>query len=229
VIRVFVVEDDFMVATVHQGYVERLPGFAVVGTAHTGAQALRQIDELGPDLVLLDLYLPDMSGLDVARALHGPGRPPVDVIAVTAARDVATVREAISGGALHYLIKPFTFAAFAEKLERYATVRRQLQGPGRADQAEVDRLFATLRGSSSGPALPKGLSRSTCDLVERVLRQAGDDRSAAEVAELAGLSRVSARRYLEHLTQDGRAELSLRYGAAGRPEHRYRWAGDEPS
>ena len=118
---------------------------------------------------------------------------------------------------MHYLIKPFTFAAFAEKLERYATVRRQLQGPGRADQAEVDRLFATLRGSSSGPALPKGLSRSTCDLVERVLRQAGDDRSAAEVAELAGMSRVSARRYLEHLTRDGRRALAaVRRGRASR-------------
>jgi two-component system CitB family response regulator len=166
-----------------------------------------------------------MSGLEVARALHGPGRRPVDIIAITAARDVPTVREAISGGVLHYLIKPFTFAAFAEKLERYASVRRQLAAGGSADQAEVDRMFATLRGSTAGAVLPKGLSRSTYELVGRVLREAGEDRSAAELAELAGLSRVSARRYLEHLVQDGRVELSLKYGAAGRPEHRYRWVG----
>jgi two-component system CitB family response regulator len=226
VIRVLVVDDDFMVCTVHQRYVERLPGFTVAGTAHTGRRALAKLDEVGADLVLLDIYLPDMSGLEVARALHGPGRPAVDVIAITAARDVPTVRDAISSGVLHYLIKPFTFAAFAEKLERYAAVRRQLSAGGSANQAEVDRLFATLRGSATNPALPKGLSRNTYELVERVLREAREDRSAAEVAELAGLSRVSARRYLEYLVQDGRAELTLRYGAAGRPEHRYRWLGD---
>lgn len=223
-IRVLVVDDDFMVCTVHQRYVERLPGFTVAGVAHTGRQALTKVNEVSADLVLLDIYLPDMSGLEVARALHGPGRRPVDIIAITAARDVPTLREAISGGVLHYLIKPFTFAAFAEKLERYATVRRQLTAGGSADQAEVDWLFATLRGSSSGRALPKGLSRSTYELVERVLREADGDRSAAGVAEAAGLSRVSARRYLEQLVRDGRAVLSLKYGAAGRPEHRYSWA-----
>jgi len=225
VIRVLVVDDDFMVCTVHKRYVERVAGFTVAGIAHTGAAALSKVDQAAADLVLLDIYLPDMSGLEVARALHGPGRRPVDIIAITAARDVPTVREAISGGVLHYLIKPFTFAAFAEKLERYATVRRQLQSQGSADQADVDQLFATLRGSTSELTLPKGLSRSTYELVERVLREAGGDRSAAEVAEAAGLSRVSARRYLDHLVRDGRTTLTLRYGAAGRPEHRYRWAG----
>jgi len=225
-IRVLVVDDDFMVCSVHRDYVERLPGFVVAGVAHTGAEALARVDEVAADLVLLDIHLPDISGLQVARALHGPGRRPVDVIAVTAARDVPTVREAISGGALHYLIKPFAFAAFAEKLQRYAAVRRQLESQGSADQAEVDRLFSTLRGSTTEQLLPKGLSRSTYELVLRVLREAGEDRSAAAVADAAGLSRVSARRYLEFLVQHGQAELSLRYGAAGRPEHQYRWAGE---
>lgn len=224
-IRVLVVDDDFMVCTVHKRYVERLAGFVVAGVARTGAEALARVDDSGADLVLLDVYLPDMSGLEVARELHGRGRRPVDIIAITAARDVPTVREAISGGVLHYLIKPFTFAAFAEKLERYAAVRRQLRSQGSADQTEVDQFFATLRGSSTELTLPKGLSRSTYELVERVLREEAGDRSAAEVAEAAGLSRVSARRYLEHLARDGRAELTLKYGAAGRPEHRYRWAG----
>ncbi|MEU8359605.1 response regulator [Nonomuraea sp. NPDC048882] len=217
-IRVVVVDDDFMVARIHSGYVARVPGFTVVSTAHTGADALAAVAELRPDLVLLDIYLPDMSGLEVLKALHD-----VDVLMISAARDMPTVREAMRGGAVNYLIKPFTAAALTERLQQYADTRRRLTAIGaEARQDDVDRLFGTAKSSA---AMPKGLSAATCALVADTLREAGRDLSAAEAAELTGLSRVSARRYLEHLCAVGQAEFRPRYGTAGRPEHRYRWLG----
>jgi response regulator of citrate/malate metabolism len=225
-IRTLVVDDDFMVADVHSGYLERLPGFQVVGRARTGEDALRLVAQLRPDLVLLDVYLPDLSGIEVLRGLReleGRGGPPVDVIAVSAARDVETIRSAMRGGVSTYLVKPFSFAVFRDRLERYAAHRTQMERGGEADQEHVDRLYGILRGAGSTVRLPKGLSRATLELVVRALSAAGGDLSAQEVAAATGLSRVSARRYLEHLAECGRAELSLRYGAAGRPQHRYRW------
>ncbi|GAA1019085.1 transcriptional regulatory protein [Acrocarpospora pleiomorpha] len=216
--KVLVVDDDFMVARIHAGYVARTPGFTVVRSAHTGRAALTAVSEDGPDLVLLDIYLPDMSGLDVLRAIRGLAQP-VDVLVITAARDVGTVRAALRGGAVNYLIKPFTAGALSDRLMRYAETRRHLTGiGGEARQEDVDRLFG-----ASAVHLPKGLSQTTCALVAEALRRTGTDLSAAEAATLTGLSRVSARRYLEYLCATGRAELRPRYGTAGRPEHRYRW------
>ena len=222
-IDVLVVDDDFMVARIHRGYVDRLDGFRVVGEVHTGAAAVDAVDRLRPDLVLLDVYLPDMSGLDVLRRLRSDPDCRTDVLAITAARDVETVRTAMHGGVVGYLVKPFAFAAFAERLGRYAEQRRELARAGEMGQTEVDRLFA---GRRTGPApLPKGLSVTTCDLVAQALRDEAGDLSAAETAERVGISRVSARRYLEHLAEVGQARLRPRYGGAGRPEHRYTWAG----
>lgn len=220
-IRTLVVDDDYRVADLHRAYVERVPGFSVVGEAWTGKEALEMIGRLRPDLVLLDIYLPDLSGLEVIRTLRDAGSIPVEVIAVTAARDVETLRAAMHGGVLHYLIKPFRFAALEEKLLSYAVLHRRLRNLSVADQHEVDRLYDAMRRGTN-ESLPKGLSRPTLEIVSRVLQQATRDLTAAEVAELATLSRVTARRYLDHLCQVGRLELVMRYGSPGRPEHRYR-------
>lgn len=221
-IRVLIVDDDFMVARIHAGYVARTPGFAVAGQVHTGTDAFRAVSRLRPDLVLLDIYLPDISGLDMLRRLRGEGPPEVDVFVVTAARDVDTVRQAMRGGVVNYLIKPFDYATLRERLERYAALRRELAEVSSAGQAEVDRAFS---GAASGQVgrLPKGLTQETAALVEQALRETHPDLSASECAARVGLARVSARRYLEYFVSSGRAEVRLRYGAAGRPERRYRW------
>jgi response regulator of citrate/malate metabolism len=220
-IRTLVVEDDFRVAELHRAYTERVPGFTVVGTASTGAEAVAMVARMRPELVLLDIHLPDMSGIEVIRRLREPGGHAVDIIAITAAKEVDTLRAAMQGGVLHYLVKPFRFAAFEERLRSYAAARERLARLDEADQREIDRLFALLR-SSGGPAdLPKGLSPATLSLVLRALREAGGATSAEDVAAAAGLSRVTARRYLDHLAQVGQVELRMRYGGPGRPEHRY--------
>ncbi|HEV8229735.1 MAG TPA: response regulator [Candidatus Limnocylindria bacterium] len=221
-IRTLIVEDDFRVAEIHRAFVERLASFAVVGEARSAAEALDLVERTHPDLVLLDMYLPDRSGLDVLRTLHEPGRRPVDVIAITAAKDVETLRAALQGGVLHYLVKPFQFNAFREKLESYAAAHARLAQMREVDQAEIDRIYALLR-SDTAVSLPKGLSPATLGLVARTVRESKADLSAVEVAKLTGISRVTSRRYLEHLSRSGVVSISMRYGSSGRPEHRYRW------
>jgi response regulator of citrate/malate metabolism len=232
VIGVFIVEDDPVAAEAHAAYITRVPGFAVVGHASTGQDALQAMERLRPDapravprrpvdLVLLDMGLPDMHGLDVCRALRA-ARDGVDVIAVTSARDLAVVRAAVSLGVVQYLLKPFAFAALRDKLERYATYRAQLAVGGvLAGQHEVDRMLATLR--TADPAeLPKGMSRESLDAVVAAIKAASGF-SASEAAEVLGTSRITARRYLEYLSELGLAERRPRYGGAGRPEVEYRW------
>jgi two-component system CitB family response regulator len=220
-IRTLVVDDDFRVADLHCEYVDRVPGFQVAGRAHTGAGALEKVEQLGPDLVLLDIYLPDISGLEVLQRLREDSLVPVDVIAITAARDVESLRAAMRGGVVHYLIKPFLFPTFEEKLLSYAAARERMTRIDRAEQGDVDRIFGALRTTRT-EALPKGLSDATLELIVQALGRSLSGLPAAAVAEEAGVSRVTARRYLDHLCQLGRAELTMRYGGPGRPEHRYR-------
>jgi len=220
-IRTLVVDDDYRVADLHSAYVDRVSGFQVVGRVHSGLGALESVDQLRPDLVLLDIYLPDMSGLEVLQRLREEDHPPVDVIAITAAREIESLRSAMRGGVVHYLIKPFLFPAFEDKLLSYAAARERLTRIGHAEQGDVDRIFAALR-TVPNETLPKGLSESTLELVVQVLGRSRSGLPAAAVAEAAGVSRVTARRYLDHLCQLGRVELTMRYGGPGRPEHRYR-------
>jgi response regulator of citrate/malate metabolism len=218
-IAVLVVEDDPVAAEAHRLYVERVGGFEVVGVAQSGAEASRILKQRPVDLVLLDLYLPDTHGLDLCRALRAAGHT-ADVIAVTSARDLAVVRSAVSVGVVQYLLKPFTFAAMRDKLERYARFR---DGAGQATgQSEVDSLLATLRGTEN-PVLPKGMSAATLDAVVAALRAAESGLSAGAAADGIGVSRVTARRYLEFLADNGLAERRLQYGQVGRPELWYRW------
>jgi response regulator of citrate/malate metabolism len=229
-IGVFIVEDDPVAAEAHALYVTRVPGFAVVGQASTGQEALqalaRPATRARVDLVLLDMGLPDGHGLDVCRALRATGHA-VDVIAVTSARDLAVVRAAVSLGIVQYLLKPFAFGALRDKLEGYAAYRARLAGGGAvAGQHEVDRVFGALR--TAEPAeLPKGMSRESLDAVVAAIRTAGGF-SASEAAEVLGTSRITARRYLEYLSELGLAERRPRYGGTGRPEVEYRWVSPDP-
>jgi response regulator of citrate/malate metabolism len=233
-VRVLVVDDDFAVASVHRGYVDSMSGFEVVGEAHTGARAVAAVRALQPDLLLLDVYLPDVSGIEVLRQVRSAPGPQPDVIAITAAREVETVRQAMTGGVVDYLVKPFSLATFRERLEVYRAdrvelFRRSEASPDALQQSDVDRLLRG-RHRPGGPApaaqLPKGLSPRTLEFVAHTLRtNSTADLSAGEVAQRCGLARVSARRYLEHLERTGKAAVLPRYGGAGRPENGYRWVG----
>ncbi|MBV1949832.1 response regulator [Streptomyces sp. BV129] len=226
-IDVLVVDDDFRVAEINARYVAKVPGFRVAARAHSAAQALAAVERGAVDLVLLDHYLPDQTGLELVHRMrqHGHG---TDVIMITAASDVTTVQQAMRLGALHYLVKPFTFNALRGRLDSYAALRRTVDrvgGRGVTGQEQVDRIFGALRTAPapSAPGLPSGHSEPTSDLICGVLHGADHPLSAHEVASRTGLSRSTAQRYLRHLEQAGRLRLSLRYGDTGRPEHRYAW------
>ena len=219
VVRTLVVEDEVAVAGVHKGFLLAHGMFDVVGLAHTGADAIAEVERLDPDLVLLDIHLPDMSGVDVLRTIRQrPGRP-VDVIAVTAAQEAETVRAAIAGGVSAYLVKPFPMAALHERLDRYLEQRSVGADAARLDQRQIDRMLRTPGTRPPAPP-PKGLAPETLDQVVAALRDVGTG-SAAEIGEACGISRGSVRRYLEHLVDTGRAVRRPRYGTAGRPEIEY--------
>jgi response regulator of citrate/malate metabolism len=220
-IRTLIIDDDFQVASIHADYVDRVDNFTVVGVAHTAAAAAEAVRQLHPDLILLDLYLPDEGGLSLlARLRDGPGPHP-DVIAITAARDVASVRSAMKLGAFHYLVKPFRFNVLAERLDAYRRLWERTNRLKDADQQDVDGLFGLLRSSEPAPP-PKGHSAPTLALVRELFQDSDSEWSAAEVAENLGISRPTAQRYLAYLVRCGQLALHLRYGTTGRPEHRYR-------
>ncbi|GAA3143960.1 response regulator [Streptomyces rameus] len=226
-IDVLVVDDDFRVADINAKYVGKVPGFRVTARAHSAAQALAAVERGTVDLVLLDHYLPDRTGLELVHRMREQGHG-ADVIMITAASDVTTVQQAMRMGALHYLVKPFTFAALRARLDSYAALRRTVDrvgGRGLTGQEQIDRIFGALRTAPapSAPGLPTGHSLPTTDLICGVLHRADHPLSAHEVAARTGLSRSTAQRYLRHLEQAGRLRLSLRYGDTGRPEHRYAW------
>jgi response regulator of citrate/malate metabolism len=219
-IRTLVIEDEPIIAEGINSDLRRIQGFTSIGVARTGRLGSELARRERPDLVLLDFTLPDMTGFDVWRFLHDLPRPP-DVIAVTAASEGNTVRTAIAYGAIDYLVKPFGFAAFRDKLERYADYTRRLPAGTNADQQRIDDARRAMYDPAS--RLPSGLSPITLSQVVAVLRAAERPLSATEVAEAVGRSRVCACRYLEHLHRKGLVTLDYRCGATGHPVHLYRW------
>jgi response regulator of citrate/malate metabolism len=221
VIRVLVVDDDYRVARIHAASVERVEGFTCVGNAHTAAEARRAVDELRPDLLLLDVYLPDEDGLSLLRSLHVLGQSAPDCIMITAARDLQMVRAAMQAGAVYYLVKPFGFTQLREQLEAYRRWRERVAAAGEADQATVDQLYSLLRAPSSSNALRRRLPPTMRKVLETI-SSAPKPIGASQVSQLLGISRPTAQRYLTELERRGLVELHLGYGAAGRPVHLYR-------
>ncbi|MEU4320057.1 response regulator [Nocardia fluminea] len=227
-IRVLIVEDEPLIAQAHRAYLERLDGFVTGGVVHTGRDALRVAAEAIADgnpfhLVLMDIGLPDISGLDVAAALNGL-QPRPDVIAITSARELNMVRSAVAHGVVLYLLKPFTFAAFREKLERYRDFNTALPaGEAALSQYDIDRALGALRTADQKAGAPKGVVQHTLEEVSRAVRATESGITATDAAAAVGVSRITAWRYLEKLADDGLAERRADYGRAGRPKTRYRW------
>ncbi|MFZ2445164.1 MAG: response regulator [Syntrophobacteraceae bacterium] len=221
-IRVLVVEDDLRISELHRRFTEKTYGFEVVGIANTIADAEEMTEVLVPDLVLLDLFFPEGNGLDLLRRLRA-GAVPVDVILITAAREMNSLREALHGGVFDYIVKPVVLARFQESLGKYRDYFTSLRAGGDLDQKDIDRLLRPNIAPQAGDLqMPKGVDPLTLRKIRNVFSSPSDKSfSAEEVAEQIALSRSTARRYLEYLISEGFLAADLLYGVVGRPERRY--------
>jgi two-component system, CitB family, response regulator len=211
-LRVLIVDDDFHVARLHTSYVESVPGFTALPAVGSAEAAMRSVSALTPDLVLIDIYLPDANGLDVLHRLD------VDAFVISAASDALSVRRALRRGALCYLVKPFTEELLVQKLRSYARYRRVLNDAQNADQQVVERALHILHPGDKTTGKPRAVTELS---VMEVLRNRAEPTPAADIAAEVGISRATAQRYLSGLVDDGVITVQLRYGATGRPEHRY--------
>jgi response regulator of citrate/malate metabolism len=213
--KIVLIEDDPWVLQVNRAMLQHEPGFTVIGSAQTVREARTTVDSLAPDLILVDVYLPDGSGLEVVQHVRNAQRD-CEVIMITAANDIAIVQQALREGAVDYLIKPFAQTRLREALARY-TARRSLNLPEGLTQHKLDRLL----GFPTRQRLPKGIDETTLEQVQAHLHTSSETLSAEQVGQRIGVSRVTAWRYLEYLREIGMANLVIDYGSVGRPVKRY--------
>lgn len=226
-IQVMIIEDDETAIKIYEKFTHKVEGFQVVATTSTGKQAIELINIFTPDLILLDVFLPDMKGTDLLWEIRKQLRN-VDVILITAANDSETVSEAIRGGAFGYLMKPIMIDNFLSTLQRYKETRLALLTLTTFEQDHVNNFFRINNREEQGgepekvDSLPKGIDKHTLKKVRDSIRGIKDSINAEEFAKVLGASHSTVRRYLEYLVAQGEMEVEILYGTIGRPERRYR-------
>lgn len=216
-LTVFIVEDDPMVLDVNKSFLQRLSGFELVGEAMTGEDALKKIKKIKPNLILLDMFLPDMTGLQLFLKLRSE-RIPSDIIMITAARDSPTVQEFIRLGAIDYLIKPFRFERFQQALQNYHRQNKNLPISNSLKQEDIDQW---LGHQSEEIHLPKGLNEMTMKQISDGLILIKEPITSEQLAQTVGMARVTVRKYLDFLAEKGKVQIDLKYGTVGRPTKYY--------
>ncbi|MFP5113050.1 response regulator [Bacillaceae bacterium C204] len=225
-IEVLIVEDDLRIAEIQKRFIEQIAGFQTVGIAASYIEAKTYIELLQPDLLLLDVYFPDMNGIDLLKETKQQNKQ-MDVIMITATKELDKVQEAISIGVFDYIIKPVIFERFKQSLLRYQDFHTKLvewrTENLHVTQQQVDKLLRKeIEGSiRDKPYLPKGIDPLTLEKVLEVLSKVAGGLTAEFVAKEIGVSRTTARRYLEHLMSEDKIVADLAYGTVGRPERVY--------
>ena len=229
-ISVVIAEDDRQIAAIQQRFLERIDGFELVGIAHGLEEAEDLIEILQPSLLLLDVQFPTGTGLDLLRKLRAENNN-IDVILVTAAREVDTLREALHGGVFDFILKPLVFERLQETLQSYRQHLQKLQTLQSLNQHTVDTIVDTKlprQQNNQSPAepgtvrLPKGIDSLTLDKIRQVLQDKDMSLNASEVGEYINASRTTARRYLEYMVSSNELYAEVSYGNVGRPERKYK-------
>lgn len=224
-IEVLIVEDDLRIAEIQKKFIEKIEGFEVIGIAATNQEAIMYLEVYKPSLILLDVYFPDMNGLQFLketkqREIH------VDVIMITATKELDKIKEAITIGVFDYIIKPVVFERFQQSLERFRKYHTDLlelnKSASSITQQEVDKLLLKQQERGQNLHLPKGIDPLTLEKAYEVTRQTQIGYTAEHIAEKMGVSRTTARRYLEHLVAEDKLVADLVYGTVGRPERVYK-------
>ncbi len=221
---VLIIEDDFRVADINRQFIEQTEGFAVAAICHNAADSLTFLESTSdlPDLVLLDAYIPDVNGLELLWEIRRRYRS-MDIVMLTAAKEVETIQEALRGGVFDYLIKPIESARVSQMLQRFQQERRMLQEYSELDQAQLDQaLMRSQVAPITDERLPKGIDPLTLSRINEGLKEFTQPQTASSLAQHTGVSRSTARRYLEFLVTQGAVKAELDYGEVGRPERKYR-------
>jgi two-component system CitB family response regulator len=224
-VEVLIVEDDLRIIDINRRFVSKIEGFDVIATATNGAEAKELLSFMQPHLVLLDVYLPDMLGTDLVWHVRQHHRS-VDIMMITAAKEIEMVQEALRGGVYDYIVKPLVFERFRERLESYRQHLWRTKEVGEVDQEVIDRILTRnlQAGKTRETAMPKGIDLLTLEKVIQAIRRTGEKGvSAEEIGKVIGTSRTTARRYLEYLVLEKKARADLLYGTVGRPERKYRY------
>lgn len=216
--RVLIVEDDPMVSMINEQFVKRNKQFRIVGKCKNGREALTFLENNEADLLILDVYMPVMDGLETLKKIRESDLD-VSAIMVTAANDTATFEEAMNYGAVDYLVKPFVFDRFQQALERFATQAEVLRNGSKLNQDSIDHMMGSAAESQD---FPKGIQPKTKSVIMQCLGNADHWMTGDEIAEKTGLSSVTVRRYMNHLVQSGEAEGRMNYETGGRPCMLYR-------
>ncbi|WP_378954026.1 response regulator [Pelosinus sp. sgz500959] len=219
-IKVLIVEDDPMVADINKRFTEAIAGFSVLGIATNGNHALKMLNELRPDLIILDIYMPEINGVEVL-ALLRKQEIPVDIILVTAANDSEVIGRIMRYGIIDYIIKPFKFERYRSTLENYRDFKNKLLQNDNFTQVELDALLLT-KMARDDKKIPKNLHIQTLNSIMDLLRSTDTSQSADDIAVEMGISRVTVRRYLEYLVAEDKLEMVLEYLPVGRPTHRFK-------
>ena len=223
-LKTVIVEDDRMVAAINAQFAEKTPGVQVVATFHNGRDALAFLEQTSVDLLLLDLYMPEMSGVELLTELRRKGCN-ADAIFITAANDAPHIQDALRLGAVDYLIKPFRYERFEEALDKVVVRRKVIESGLEFTQADIDEMIRARRPNpeSRTAELEKGIQRQTLDHIRADLRKnASTYRTAEQIASDTGLSKVTVRRYLNYLIGMNEAESQVDYSTGGRPRVGYR-------
>jgi two-component system response regulator DctR len=221
---VLIVEDDPMVSDILRRVIERVNGFKVAGISTTENEALDSIARLSPDLILLDIYLPAGSGLNILKHVR-QRELPTDIILVTAAKDVQTVYATLRFGAIDYIIKPFDLDRLRTALKNYARMRKIFNKKEEVRQDDLDKLGSKNDPDAAEPlgdaVLPKGVHQLTLEQLLTILLREKKPLTCQEVATVMSMSKITVWRYLEYLVETGKIKYSLLYGGTGRPSKAY--------
>ena len=222
--RVLIADDDPRITEIHQHYVNKVEGFEVIGLSNTLEDTEMQIRVMEPQLLLLDIYFPDGSGIDLLKQVRQQSKA-LDIIPITAGKEVRLLQEAMRGGVFDYILKPVVFPRFEQTLKRYRNHRLKFQSLESLEQSDIDRIIHKESPEAKSQAelqLPKGIDPVTLDKIILEMNREKGGFTSEEMAERVGASRTTARRYLEYLVSRGSLEVDVSYGGVGRPERIYR-------